>query len=281
MAYLNRAAFRKIIMTHSYYIIAGGAAGKERLAVLGNILNEGTLALLQRLHPGPIEHFLDLGCGPGTVSLAVAQSGIARNVTGIDFDEQVVALANEDAAAAGLTNVHFEPGDATALDKHEGFDVVYARFLLSHLTNPLAVLRRMMLAVKPGGLVLVEDIDFSGHYCYPANPAFSRYLELFTRAARHNGQDPDIGLRLPELFREAGFSDSGFEVRQPVFRDGPGKWMAHDTLGKIGPALLRQELSTIAGFEETLRALKAFTKDPHSIISLPRIFQVWGRRGKV
>ncbi|GAA4344577.1 class I SAM-dependent methyltransferase [Flaviaesturariibacter amylovorans] len=268
-------------MTHSNYIIAGGAEGKERLAVLGNVLNPGTLSLLQRLHPEPIGHFLDLGCGGGTVAIAVAQSELARNVTGADFDATVLELARQDAAEAGLTNIRFETADATALDLHQQFDVVYARFLLSHLTDPPDTLKRMARAARPGGLVLVEDIDFSGHYCAPASSAFTRYLELFVRAARNNGQDPDIGLRLFRLFHDAGLEDIGFSVTQPAFHEGPGKWMGYYTLDKISGAVLRQGLATQSELQATLDELKAFTADPNSIISLPRVFQVWGRKRKV
>ncbi|GAB4093337.1 class I SAM-dependent methyltransferase [Flaviaesturariibacter terrae] len=261
----------------SQYIIAGGASGKERLALLGRILNEGTLALLQRLQPGPVARFLDLGCGGGSVSIAVAASGYARDVMAVDFDESVLALARKDALDAGLQNVTFAQGDATAFTSTDTYDVGYARFLLSHMSDAAPVLHNLVRAVKPGGLVLVEDVDFSGHYCHPANTAFARYVEWYELAARHNGQDPRIGLRLFELLSGSGLSDVDFDVVQPVFHEGPGKWMALYTLEKIGATLQQQRLISEDELQATLAELKAFTEDPRSIISMPRIFRAWGR----
>ncbi|RYZ20474.1 MAG: methyltransferase domain-containing protein [Chitinophagaceae bacterium] len=265
-------------MNQSPYIIAGGASGKERLARLGGIMNAGTLALLRTLQPESVARFLDLGCGGGSLSMAVAKSGLAGQVTGIDFDAALLELARQDAAAAGIVNLVFEPGDATQPLAAGGFDTSYARFLLCHMTDPLLVLRHLAAALRPGGLILVEDVDFSGHYCYPPNAAFARYLDYYTRAARQNGQDPDIGLRLLALFREAGITEVGFDVVQPSFHTGSGKWMAYDTLHRIGAAVERQGIATAGELQATLGELKAFTEDESTIISMPRIFRVWGRR---
>jgi SAM-dependent methyltransferase len=263
-------------MSQDNYIIAGGAEGKKRLGRLGGVLNEGTINLLLELHPNPIEKFLDLGCGGGSLTLAMAKQNPAAQFKGMDFDENLLSLARQDAKDAGLTNVQFESGDANVLNSVAEFDIVYARFLLSHLTNPVHVLNCMHEAAKPDGLVLAEDIDFSGHYCYPHNDAFNRYQQWFVTAAGNNGQDANIGLRLRSLFSSAGFSDVQFNVINPVFTSGSGKWMAFDTLEKIRGTVLKQGIATEKQIDDTLAELKLFTEDENSIISMPRIFQAWG-----
>ncbi|RYY94981.1 MAG: methyltransferase domain-containing protein [Chitinophagaceae bacterium] len=261
----------------SQYIIAGGASGKERLALLGRILNGGTLDLLRRLEPGPVDRFLDLGCGGGSVSVAAAKTGYAQQVTGIDFDEKLIELARKDAADVDVRNVTFTQGDATTFDAVDTYDVAYARFLFSHMTDTGAVLRNLARATRPGGLVLLEDVDFAGHFCYPASAAFDRYVDWYERAARHNGQDPHVGRRLFELLGSAGLQEAGFDLVQPVFHKGEGKWMAVYTLEKIGPALLQQGLATEEEWQATVDELKAFTADQRTIISMPRIFRAWAR----
>jgi ubiquinone/menaquinone biosynthesis C-methylase UbiE len=266
-------------MSQDQYIIEGGAGGKKRLAVLGDILNEGTRALIGSIHPASIESFLDLGCGGGSVSLMMASAiGPTGHVTGMDFDESILALARADAAAAGLTNISFEAVDAMALDARERFDFSYSRFLLSHVTDPQRVLQNLLQATRPGGTILVEDIDFSGHYCYPENESFERYQHFFVTAAQHNGQNSNIGLALFNHFRNAGIENVQFDLVQPVFQSGTGKWMAVFTLEKIRSAVIRQGLATESEVNAVLEDLKAFTADERSIISLPRIFRVWGKR---
>ncbi|RYY39811.1 MAG: class I SAM-dependent methyltransferase [Chitinophagaceae bacterium] len=262
----------------SEYIIAGGEAGKQRLALLGSILNEGTLALLRRLQPAGVERFLDLGCGGGSVALDVARSGFAKNVVGIDADATVLELARADAAAQGVARVEFRQADAEQWNEAAPYDLVYTRFVLSHMTHPQRVLQKAVDALRPGGLLLAEDVDFPGHFCYPANKAFHDYLDWYQQSARRNGQDPVIGPRLPSLLHASGLAACGFDIVQPAFQQGPGKWMAWQTLDKIGATLLRQHFITEDELATTLAALKVFTEDPQSIISLPRIFRAWGRK---
>jgi len=114
------------------YAIAGGLAGKERLDVLQRVHGPFTSALLDRVGISRGARCLDAGCGGGHVSRELAaRVGETGAVVGIDLDEVVLDLARSDALAAGITNVEFRAGDATDLDVSD-FDVVFARFLLSH-----------------------------------------------------------------------------------------------------------------------------------------------------
>jgi len=77
---------------------------------------------------------------------------------------------------------------------------------------------------------------------------------------------------------DAGFSDIRTSVVQPVHRGvEPGKAMALSTLMNISDAILAEGLATPGDLADTIADLEAFTADPESVISLPRVFQVWGR----
>lgn len=262
------------------YIIQGGKEGKNRLQLLGAILNQTTRSLLESEGPITGKRFLDMGSGGGNVSLMAAQMvGNTGHVTAIDFDEEIIALAQADARAASLHNISYRALNAYDLDYEAEFDIAYARFLLSHLQQPEIVLQKMIRSLKPGGRLIVEDIDFSGHFCYPASPAFQAYLHYFTTAARNNGQNPDIGLSLVSLCDKQELEGIGFDIIQPFHKEGPGKWMAYFTMDKIKEAVLRQKLADSPAIEKTLTELKNFTENPQSVISLPRIFRVWGIAG--
>lgn len=263
----------------SDYIIAGGEQGKARLNVLSDVLRQHTKALLRAHGVGSGTSFLDLGCGGGNVAAMVAEMvGGSGSVTAIDFDDSIVTLAKDDAAAAGIPNISFRTVSVYDIEYDGVFDVAYARFLLSHLNDPERVLRLMMRSVKPGGKVIVEDVQFSGHFCHPHSSAFEAYLQYYAAAAKSKGADAEIGPALFSLFRQAGMEQVGFDVVQPCFNTGPGKWMGYYTLDKIKPALVQQHIADPEAIENTLRELKAFTEDEHTIISLPRIFRVWGVR---
>jgi SAM-dependent methyltransferase len=247
------------------YIISGGLAGKDRLNILAAVLHGYTQQLLLANGLATGASFLDVGCGGG-------------NVTAIDFDEELIALDQKDAAQQGIKNIAYQTMSAYDLSFANEFDVVYSRFLLSHLTEPLKVLSNMLAGARPGGKIIVEDIDFSGHFCYPESEAFNRYVNLFSATARQRGQNPDIGPSLLSLFKEAAISDVEFDVIQPAFNQGDGKLMAYITMGRIKDAVVNEGLANEQEVTDILQQLEEFTTNVNTIISLPRIFRVWGTK---
>ncbi|MDR3679310.1 MAG: methyltransferase domain-containing protein [Flavipsychrobacter sp.] len=261
------------------YIIDGGQAGKSRLNVLAEVLYPYTRALLEAEGLLPGMHLLDVGCGGGNVAMMTASIvGPKGSVTAIDFDSEIIALDQQDAMATGTNNIDFHAVSAYDIDYNNEFDIVYSRFLLSHLQDPIKVLKKMVQSVQPGGKIIVEDIHFSGHFCYPACNAFDDYVAYFTEAARNNGHDAEIGARLPGLFKAAGIENIRFDVIQPTFNTGKGKWMAYLTLDKIKNTLMEQGIATEESIAKMLLELERFTNDDSTIISLPRIFRVWGTK---
>jgi 2-polyprenyl-3-methyl-5-hydroxy-6-metoxy-1,4-benzoquinol methylase len=262
---------------NNHYIIEGGAEGKKRLNVLANVLSPYTKALIES--DGPIEgkRFLDVGCGGGHLSLMVAKMvGDGGHVTGVDFDGDIIRLAQDDAVDAGINNVTFRTLNAYDIDYEDEFDIVYSRFLLSHLTEPMRLLKKMKEALKPGGRLIVEDIDFSGHFCFPASKDFELYQDYFVKAAKHNGQNAHIGLSLFSLLEELGLRDVQYDVVQPSHHTGEGKWMAYNTMDRIKDTVIKQELASEGAVSAILANLKTFTEREDTIISLPRIFWAWG-----
>ena len=84
----------------------------------------------------------------------------------------------------------------------------YVRFVLTHLAKPQDMLAQAWQALAPGGVLVVEDIDYEGKFCEPPCPAFERHAELYVAAARQRGADPFIGRRLVRLLEEAAFPAS-------------------------------------------------------------------------
>lgn len=259
------------------YVIAGGQEGKERLNVLSRVMNPYTKELLLHLGLKKGSYFLDNGCGGGNVAMMVAEIVDSEGkVTGTDNDADIVALAQKDVAQKNLHNVQLIHTSAYDLSFKKEFDIVYARFLLSHLNDPIAALQKMKDAAKQGGRIIIEDIQFSGHFCYPGNKAFNEYIHLYTEAVKKRGADANIGPVLPQLFKEAGITNIGFDVIQPSFQTGEGKWMAYITLDKIKNSIIHAGLANEAAIATLLQELETFTKDENSVISLPRIFRTYG-----
>jgi SAM-dependent methyltransferase len=162
--------------------------------------------LVQHLHPGAA--ILDVGCGPGTITIDLAARVRPGRVIGIDASTDVVAQAAGLAASEGVANVEFRVGDASALEFDDAtFDVVHAHQVLQHLGRPVDALREFRRVLKPGGVVAVRDVDYGGVIWNPPSAGLTRWLELYHDVHAWNGGEADAGRHVKSWAREAGFTD--------------------------------------------------------------------------
>jgi ubiquinone/menaquinone biosynthesis C-methylase UbiE len=260
------------------YVIQGGRHGKERLRLLSSVMGPTTERLLNRIGLRPGLHGLDLGCGGGDVTRELARRvGPAGRVVGIDRDETILQLDREELQSDPLPNLSFRAGDAEDLQEQASYDLVYARFLLTHLPRRDRALQGMLRALRPGGVVVIEEVDFGGHFCHPDCPAFRRYVELYQQVVLRRGGDPFLGPKLPRMLIEAGVRDVQVEVVQPAFLEGPGKLIAAVTLERTADSIRDTGLASAEEMGRLIGELHAAAADARQLLSLPRVFQVWGR----
>ncbi len=160
----------------------------------------------ERLVPGT--DVLDVGCGPGTITVDIAQRVAPGRVVGIDAAADVIAAAREAAEEAGVRNLELAVGDVYALDFGDGsFDVVHAHQVLQHVADPVAALREMRRVCRPDGVVAARDSIYRAMTWFPAVPELDRWLDVYGAVAEANGGEPDAGSRLRSWAIEAGFTE--------------------------------------------------------------------------
>ncbi|ABL03090.1 methyltransferase domain-containing protein [Mycobacterium ulcerans] len=151
---------------------------------------------------------LDIGCGPGTITVDLAARVAPGTVTAVEPTDAALNLGRAEAQRCDVSNVAFVTSDVHALDfPDDVFDVVHAHQVLQHVADPVQALREMKRVGAPGGLVAARDADYAGFIWYPQLPALDHWLQLYQRAARANGGEPDAGRRLLSWARQAGFAD--------------------------------------------------------------------------
>ena len=164
--------------------------------------------LLSALAPG--QRLLDVGCGPGTITIDLAARVAPGEVIGLDRSEGVIEQAREAARASEATNVTFRTGDIYALDYEDAsFDVVHAHQVLQHLTDPVAALRELRRVARPGGLVAVRDADYAAMTWHPPSPGLDDWLALYHEVTAANHAQADAGRRLLSWARDAGYDPAG------------------------------------------------------------------------
>jgi SAM-dependent methyltransferase len=261
------------------YVLRGGERGADRLGLLADADGGATSAFWDRAGLAGGAHCLDLGCGPGAVTVALARRvGPAGTVLAVDRDDVAIELAKRRMAAAGISNVSYAVADAYDFVATDEFDFAYSRLLLHHLSRPAEVLQRMWEAVRPGGVIAVDDVDFDGAFCHPPDDGFSFWRDRYAQVVRHHGGDPTLGRTLVRLFVEVGLPLPDVRVTQCVLRDGPAKRVPMLTLQETADAMIEAGITTRGEVEAAIAAFAAFADDPATICAGPRHIQVWARK---
>jgi SAM-dependent methyltransferase len=222
---------------------------------------------------------LDVGCGAGDVSLLLASLvGPSGAVVGSDSDGVQLDLVRAEYQRLGVTTVELVLEDVMELEVSGAYDVVYSRFVLEHLPDPLEALRRMWRAVRPGGLLVAEDGDFLADFCEPPHPGFDFWQYAYQETLRRHGGDPLSGRLLHSRFREVGIADPQLEVVQHVYLTGEGKLMPYLTIARTALKIIASGVATRAEVDVALAQLEALANDTTTAVSSPRLFQCWARK---
>src|SRR5262249_41182707 len=160
------------------------------------------------------DRFLDVGCGIGDVASRVG------NALGIDINAEVIDAARERCMAMGSSAIFRVAGlaDLGTDEELRDYDVVYARCVLTHQSDPRAGLAGMLAATRRGGLGMGEDIEVAAVWSSPPSTALTRHLALYDAAAHGLGARPDAGCDLSGMLRDLGASDVSIDLVQPLLR---------------------------------------------------------------
>ncbi|MFO0688849.1 MAG: methyltransferase domain-containing protein [Myxococcota bacterium] len=222
--------------------------------------------LLPRLRPGL--SLLDVGCGPGTLTVDLARRVAPGRVVGLDRAGDVLGGARAHAEGAGVA-VEFAEGDVYALDFADAsFDVVHAHQVLQHLTDPVAALREMRRVVRPDGIVAVRDSDYACFVWTPADPRLLRWLDVYRAVARRNRAEPDAGRHLKAWANAAGFREVVATSSTWTFADPAscawwgGLWADRCTLSAFGEQAIAYGLASRDELAEMAEAWRRWSREP-------------------
>jgi SAM-dependent methyltransferase len=260
------------------YTIAGGLTDAQRLARQAHVMAKATEAFLSQVGLAAGWTCLDVGCGDGQVTIAMARvAGPSGRVVGVDVDAEALELAREAAGRAGVS-AEFVAEDAASPVATDAFDLAYARLLLSHLIDPVAALRAMRAELRPGGAVAVEDLFLGTLRSDPPAPALDRLQEVYGATVRFHGGDPTIGPRLRALLSACGLEDVREQtVANPMERVDEKLFLAQ-LVRNMRSSILEAGAATNSQIDELEASVEQTARDPTTVFHQARIHQVWGRR---
>lgn len=150
---------------------------------------------------------LDLGCGSGAVTRVMTTIVGPGRVVGVDLSSPRLAEAQILAEERGM-EIEFMEGEATHLPLLDaGFDYTWSRFLFEYLPAPPQALAEMVRVTRPGGSVVVGDLDGQIAQLHPLSPALQAELGEALRVLGGTGFDPWVGRKLYGWFYQAGLRE--------------------------------------------------------------------------
>jgi len=261
------------------YALAAGEAADYRLRLLHRVYGPGTLRLLLDAGLRRGMRVADVGCGVGMVTALIAELvGPEGSVVGIDSSSAQIAQAREWLKASG-GHISFVEASATDTGLPSGsFDLVYCRFLLLHLAEPERALREMRALLKPDGILVCEDGDLTTSGSEPPS-VLGAFADLWGRLGPTKGVDYTLGRRLFQMVLAAGFPAPEISFNQPVAARGENKRLMELTMAEAGPAFVEAGLITADELDRTLAEMRAVCEDETVLAVMPRMAQVWARKG--
>jgi SAM-dependent methyltransferase len=231
--------------------------------------------LLPYLRPGM--SLLDVGCGPGTITVDLAARVAPGRVTAVELTSEALDLARAEVQARSQSNVSFAVSDVHALDfPDDTFDVVHAHQVLQHVADPVQALRELRRVCVPGGIVAARDADYAGFIWFPQLSELDRWLDLYGRAARANGGEPNAGRHLLGWAQEAGFDEiepmaSIWCFATPDTRDWWGRmWADRIVESALARQLVGAGMATMAELDGISSAWRDWAAAPNGWLTIPQ-----------
>ena len=243
----------------SRYSLGHTPAEYERLRAQARVWETAAGRILDQVSLPKGASCLDAGCGPGeTMRLLAERVGPAGRVLGIDADASIGALAVATLHGQGHRHCTFQAHDLTADQPVPGapFDLVYARLLLFHLPERVAVLARLWDSVAPGGCLVVQDYDVRVVSVLPELASVDEVGRVIIGSFGAAGADVSAGTRLAQLFEQAGIgAPGGTDVSGRIEPLGTGHRMLEGVFRSLLPVALAQGVTTEEAAATTLAAL--------------------------
>lgn len=171
---------------------------------------------------------LSVGCGPAVIEREVVALAKSVHATGLDVSADRIEEAQEHHR--GVEAMYFVRGDAHSLDfPSNRFDLVYSRMLIEYLKDKEQAVREMVRVCRPGGTVLLQDLDGQLLWHYPEDPALQRNTEKVVNALAATGFDPFVGRKLFSFAHKAGLQQIDVQVES-----------YHLIAGVVAPEILKQ-----------------------------------------
>ena len=217
---------------------------------------------------------LDVGCGPGTITVGLAESVAPGGcVLGVDVSDALRSEWDKRLSECATGNLEFRVADIFTCDLPlDHFDVVYMHQVLQHLPNPVEALRAAVVHARDGALLGVREVDWGTFAVYPEADGLREFRRIYDAVAIGNGGNPRAGRHLLRWFNEVdGLADVQISTSTWSFFDDGGKdwwadqWSERVLKSNIARGALEMGIATSEELAEVADAWQRWKDAPDAV----------------
>jgi ubiquinone/menaquinone biosynthesis C-methylase UbiE len=264
-------------------VLGYSSSERERLIAQSDFIGDLTADIFRRSGLDTGMRVLDIGSGAGDVALlAGGIVGRTGSVVGVDRSAESTTLARDRARSMGLDHVTFRQAELAELELDDPVDALVGRLVLMYVPDCENVLRRRLRFVKPGGVVVLHEIEIGLARSVPPCALFDATVALVRDTFSRAGFETHMGSKLLPLFRQVGLQDYRAMLGGRIEGEpgtGVHTWLA-GVVRSLLPAMERLGVTTADDVQiETLAArLQAETEARHAVIIASPFVGCWARK---
>src|SRR5215468_3151914 len=267
----------------SFYALGHSEQELQRLSRQGEAIGPFTRHLFEEAGIKQGMRVLDVGCGSGdVVFLAANLVGHDGEVVGVDRERKAVDWASARAHSQGMTNVKFVEGDPAEIEFDQQFDAIVGRLVLMYYPDPVDAIRKLIRNVRPGGLIVFQEVDLANARSVPVAPVYERCLTWIKQALSASGARINLGSELYPVFLAAGLPAPS--MRMDALIGGGPHCPVHEIVSELVqsllPAVEKMKIATAAevGISTLAQRMRDEVVDLKGVVLSAGFIGAWSRK---
>lgn len=266
-------------MNNKNYILNTGSETKHRLSILEKIYGEYTSKLFQEINFQKGMKVAVIGCGSGSgIEQIYEKIGRDGCILCVDISPEQISLTKKILDSKGINNVDYVVADIEEYIGNCDYDVVYCRFVLIHLRNPIIALKNMLSFIKEKGTIACEEHNYDDIFNYPISNAIDRYKILLEEISNVLKLDYAFGKRLYHEMNLLGINISYIKKYVPLCSCYEAKTLLLLSLIEEKNHFISQNIIKKEEIEEMIQEMKIIANKKEILQSPGSVFQCIGKK---
>ncbi len=266
-------------MNNRNYILNTGSETEHRLSILEKIYGEYTTKLFQEINFQKGMKVAVIGCGSGSgIEQIYKKIGKDGRILCVDISPEQTSLTKNILESKGINNVDYVVADIEEYIGNSDYDVVYCRFVLIHLHNPIIALKNMLSFIKEKSTIACEEHSYEDIFNYPTSNAIDKYKTLLKKISNILKLDYAFGKKLYYEMNLLDIDISYVKKCVPLYNSYDQKTLLLLSLIEEKNHFISQNLLREGEIEGMIQEMKTIAKKKEIIQSPGSVFQCIGKK---